>query len=297
MRIMLFLLTNFAVIALVGVIMSVFGISTLQANGIDIDLQGTLIMCALFGFSGSLISLFLSKTIAKRSAGVQLIETPQNQTERWLYDTVADISQRAGIKTPEVGIFPSAQPNAFATGWNKNAALVAVSAGLLQNMKPNEVRAVLAHEVAHVANGDMVTLTLIQGVVNTFVLFFSRIIGHVVDRAVFKTQRGYGPGYYIVSIIAQLVLGILASMIVMWFSRYREFRADEGGAKYADRQSMIGALEALKRGSEMPDEMPENLAAFGIGSGRKRGLRELFSSHPPLDVRIEALRANAARPS
>ncbi len=297
MRIMLFLLTNFAVIALVGVIMSVFGISTLQANGIDIDLQGTLIMCALFGFSGSLISLFLSKTIAKRSAGVQLIETPQNQTERWLYDTVADISQRAGIKTPEVGIFPSAQPNAFATGWNKNAALVAVSAGLLQNMKPNEVRAVLAHEVAHVANGDMVTLTLIQGVVNTFVLFFSRIIGHVVDRAVFKTQRGYGPGYYIVSIIAQLVLGILASMIVMWFSRYREFRADEGGAKYADRQSMIGALEALKRGSEMPDEMPENLAAFGIGSGRKSGLRELFSSHPPLDVRIEALRANAARPS
>lgn len=296
MRIMLFLLTNFAVMLLVGIIMSAFGLSTLQANGVDIDLTGTLVMCGLFGFSGSLISLFLSKTMAKRSAGVQLIEQPQNETERWLYDTVADISQRAGIKMPEIGIFPSQQPNAFATGWNKNDALVAVSAGLLQNMKPNEVRAVLAHEVAHVANGDMVTLTLIQGVVNTFVLFFSRIIGHVVDRAVFKTQRGYGPGYYIVSIVAQVILGFFATMIVMWFSRYREFRADEGGAKYADRQSMIGALEALKRGSQMPDEMPENLAAFGIGSGKKTGLRELFSSHPPLDVRIEALKAGAGKP-
>ena len=297
MRIMLFLLTNFAVLALVGIIMSVFGISTLQANGVDIDLTGTLIMCGLFGFTGSFISLLMSKSMAKRSAGVQLIEQPRDQTERWLYDTVADLSQRAGIKMPEVGIFPTQQPNAFATGWNKNDALVAVSAGLLQSMKPNEVRAVLAHEVAHVANGDMVTLTLIQGVVNTFVLFFSRIIGHVVDRAVFKTQRGYGPGYYIVTIVAQLILGIFATMIVMWFSRYREFRADEGGAKYADRQSMIGALEALKRGSQMPDQMPESISAFGISSGKKTGLRELFSSHPPLDVRIQALKSGTANPS
>lgn len=289
MRIFLFLATNFAVMMLIGVIMSFFGLSTLQANGVDIDLTGTLVVCAIWGFVGSLISLFMSKTIAKRSAGVQLIEQPANDTERWVYDTVVDISQRAGIKTPEVGIFPSAQPNAFATGWNKNAALVAVSAGLLQQMKPNEVRAVLAHEVAHVANGDMVTLSLIQGVVNTFVLFFSRVIGHVVDRAVFKTQRGYGPGYYIVSIVAQIILGFLATIVVMWFSRYREYRADEGGARYADRQSMIAALESLKRSSGMPDEMPENLAAFGIGSGKKSGLRELFSSHPPLDDRIRAL--------
>jgi len=289
MRIFLFLATNFAVMMLIGVIMSFFGLSTLQANGVDINLTGTLVVCAIWGFVGSLISLFMSKTIAKRSAGVQLIQQPANDTERWVYDTVVDISQRAGIKTPEVGIFPSAQPNAFATGWNKNAALVAVSAGLLQQMKPNEVRAVLAHEVAHVANGDMVTLSLIQGVVNTFVLFFSRVIGHVVDRAVFKTQRGYGPGYYIVSIVAQIILGFLATIIVMWFSRYREYRADEGGARYADRQSMIAALESLKRSSGMPDEMPENLAAFGIGSGKKSGLRELFSSHPPLDDRIRAL--------
>ncbi len=289
MRIALFLLTNFAVMALVGIIMSAFGLSTLQANGVDIDLTGTLVMCGLFGFTGSLISLFLSKSMAKRSAGVQLITEPRSDIERWLVDNVSDISRQAGIKTPEIGIFPSQQPNAFATGWNKNDALVAVSEGLLRSMKPNEVRAVLAHEVAHVANGDMVTLTMIQGVVNTFVLFFSRIIGHVVDRAVFKTERGYGPGYYIVSIVAQLVLGFLATMIVMWFSRYREYRADEGGAKYSDRASMIAALESLKRSSGMPDQMPENLAAFGIGSGKRSGLRELFSSHPPLDDRIRAL--------
>ena len=289
MRIALFLLTNFAVMALVGIIMSAFGLSTLQANGVDIDLTGTLVMCGLFGFTGSLISLFLSKTMAKRSAGVQLITEPRSDTERWLVDNVTDISRQAGIKTPEIGIFPSPQPNAFATGWNKNDALVAVSEGLLNTMKPNEVRAVLAHEVAHVANGDMVTLTLVQGVVNTFVLFFSRIIGHVVDRAIFKTQRGYGPGYYIVSIVAQIVLGFLATMIVMWFSRYREYRADEGGAKYSDRASMIAALESLKRSSGMPDQMPENLAAFGIGAGKRSGLRQLFSSHPPLDDRIRAL--------
>ena len=289
MRIALFLLTNFAVMALVGIIMSAFGLSTLQANGVDIDLTGTLVMCGLFGFTGSLISLFLSKTMAKRSAGVQLITEPRSDTERWLVDNVTDISRQAGIKTPEIGIFPSPQPNAFATGWNKNDALVAVSEGLLNTMKPNEVRAVLAHEVAHVANGDMVTLTLVQGVVNTFVLFFSRIIGHVVDRAIFKTQRGYGPGYYVVSIVAQIVLGFLATMIVMWFSRYREYRADEGGAKYSDRASMIAALESLKRSSGMPDQMPENLAAFGIGAGKRSGLRQLFSSHPPLDDRIRAL--------
>lgn len=191
---------------------------------------------------------------------------------------------------PEVGIFPAQQPNAFATGWNKNDALVAVSVGLLRSMKQNEVKAVLAHEVAHVANGDMVTLSLIQGVVNTFVIFFSRIIGHFVDRVLLKNERGYGIGYMVSSIAAQIVLGILASTIVMWFSRYREFRADEGGATLADRQSMISALESLKRSSGMPDEMPATMQAFGIGSGMKSGLQNLFASHPPLDDRIAALR-------
>ncbi len=231
--------------------------------------------------------------MAKRSMRVHLIENPDNPTEKWLFDTVADLSQKANIKMPEVGIFPSQAPNAFATGWNKNAALVAVSDGLLNHMDQDEVRAVLAHEVAHVTNGDMVTLTLIQGVVNTFVVFFSRLVGFFVDRVLLKNQRGFGPGFYISSLVAQLLLGILASMIVSWFSRYREFRADEGGATLADRRSMINALEALKRGSEIPDNMPENMAAFGIGGGKSKTLASLLASHPPLDVRITALKDNA----
>lgn len=290
MRILLFLATNIAVMVLVGIIMNLFGASILAQNGVDLDLTGLLIFSAAFGFIGSFISLFLSKWMAKRSMGVQLIENPQNADERWLLQTVTELATKADIKMPEVGIFPAQQPNAFATGWNKNDALVAVSVGLLRSMKQNEVKAVLAHEIAHVANGDMVTLSLVQGVVNTFVIFFSRIIGHFVDRVILKNDRGYGIGYMVSSIVAQIVLGIFASMIVMWFSRYREFRADEGGANLADRQSMIAALEALKRGSDMPDEMPATMSAFGISSGVKSGLQKLFSSHPPLDVRIAALK-------
>lgn len=290
MRILLFLATNIAVMVLVGIIMNFFGASILAQNGVDLDLRGLLIFSAAFGFIGSFISLFLSKWMAKRSMGVQLIENPQNADERWLLQTVTELATKADIKMPEVGIFPAQQPNAFATGWNKNDALVAVSVGLLRSMKQNEVKAVLAHEIAHVANGDMVTLSLVQGVVNTFVIFFSRIIGHFVDRVILKNDRGYGIGYMVSSIVAQIVLGIFASMIVMWFSRYREFRADEGGATLADRQSMIAALEALKRGSDMPDEMPATMSAFGISSGVKSGLQKLFSSHPPLDDRIAALK-------
>lgn len=289
MRILLFLATNAAVLLLVGVVMTIFGEPILAENGVDMNLKGLLIYSAAFGFAGSFISVLMSKWMAKRSAGVQLIENPTTQRERWLVDTVADLAQRADIKMPEVGIFPAEQPNAFATGWNKNAALVAVSEGLLHSMDQNEVRAVLAHEVAHVANGDMVTLSLVQGVVNTFVIFFSRIIGHFVDRVILKNNRGYGIGYMVTSLVAQVILGILASMIVMWFSRYREFRADEGGATLADRQSMIGALRALQRSSGVPNQLPENMQAFGIGSGKRVGLSALFASHPPLEDRIAAL--------
>ncbi|MFK7733638.1 MAG: protease HtpX [Pseudomonadales bacterium] len=290
MRIALFMGTNIAVLVLVGIVMSIFGEPILASNGVDLNLTGLLIYSAAFGFIGSFISLFLSKWMAKRSAGVQLIEQPTDPEQRWLYETVQDLSEKAGIKMPEVGIFPSPQPNAFATGWNKNNALVAVSVGLLRSMNRNEVRAVMAHEIAHVANGDMVTLTLVQGVVNTFVIFFSRIIGHVIDRVVLKNDRGHGIGYFVSSMIAQVVLGFLASAIVSWFSRYREFRADEGGATFADRESMISALESLKRGSGQENDLPATMQAFGISEGVRSGLAAMFASHPPLDVRIEALR-------
>ena len=289
LRILLFLGTNIAVMVLIGVIFSVFGIgNVLQANGVDLDLQALLIYSAVIGFAGSIISLFLSKTMAKRSMGVQLIEHPRNSTEKWLYDTVKRQAEMAGIGMPEVGIFNSPAPNAFATGWNRNSALVAVSSGLLQHMDQGEVEAVLGHEVSHVANGDMVTLTLIQGVVNTFVVFLSRVIGHVVDRLVFKVERGHGPAYWIVSIAAQLVLSVLATMIVAWFSRHREFRADAGGARLASRQKMVGALQRLQQASqaERAEPLPDEMAAFGIFG---TSVKALFSSHPPLDVRIAAL--------
>jgi heat shock protein HtpX len=242
----------------------------------------------VIGFGGSFISLALSKFMAKKTMGVKLIEQPANQTEQWLVDTVRRQAEAAGIGMPEVGIFPAEQPNAFATGMRRNSALVAVSVGLLRQMSRDEVEAVLGHEVAHVANGDMVTMGLMQGVVNTFVIFLSRVVGHVVDRVVFKTERGYGPAYYITSIIAQIFLSILASMIVMWFSRRREFRADAGGAEYASREKMISALRALQRSSE-PEDLPGQLAAFGISGGMADGLKRLFTSHPPLSERIEAL--------
>jgi heat shock protein HtpX len=289
MRILLFLATNAAVLVLISIVFQVFGIEGILAeNGVDLNLQALLVMSAVIGFGGSFISLALSKFMAKRAMGVQVIEQAGNQTERWLLETVRRQAEMARIGMPEVGIFRSDAPNAFATGMRRNSALVAVSTGLLQTMKPDEVEAVLAHEVSHVANGDMVTMGLMQGVVNTFVIFLSRVIGHVVDRVVFKTERGYGPAYYITSIVAQLLLSIIASMIVMWFSRRREFRADAGGAQLASNQKMIAALRALQRAHE-PKDLPGEFAAFGISGGMGAGLKKLFMSHPPLDERIQAL--------
>ena len=289
LRILLFLGTNLAILAVLSVTMRILGVDEmLTQSGGGLNLDTLLIVSTVIGFTGSFISLFASKWMAKSSMGVKTIENPVNPTERWLVQTVARLAQQAGIEMPEVGIFPSPSPNAFATGWNRNDALVAVSMGLLQNMNHDEIEAVLGHEISHVANGDMVTLTLIQGVVNTFVVFFSRIIGHIVDRTVFNTREGYGPAYWITSLIAQFVLGILAMMIVAWFSRWREFRADAGGAALAGRQKMISALQRL--GQTKPEPLPDEMAAFGIAGG---GLHELFASHPPLEKRIQALREAA----
>jgi heat shock protein HtpX len=286
MRIFLFLATNAAILVVITIVFNLLGLSgTLDAQGINLDLNALLVMSAVIGMSGSFISLAMSKWSAKQAMGVHVIEQPQNQTERWLVDIVAKQARLAGIGMPEVGIFQTPEANAFATGMNKNSALVAVSTGLLQNMNADEVEAVLGHEMTHVSNGDMVTMALMQGVVNTFVYFFATVIGYIVDRAVFKTERGYGPAYYITQIIAQIALGILASMLVMWFSRYREFRADAGGAKLAGRNKMIDALRALQRGHEAQD-LPGQLAAFGINGG---GMSRLFMSHPPLEERIAAL--------
>lgn len=288
MRILLFLATNAAVLVLISIVFRVLGIEGILAeNGVDLNLQALLVLSAVIGFGGSFISLALSKFMAKRSMRVQVIEQPRSETERWLVETVRRQAAEAGIGMPEVGIFQSPDPNAFATGMRRNAALVAVSTGLLQNMQADEVEAVLGHEVSHVANGDMVTMGLLQGVVNTFVIFLSRVVGHVVDRVVFKTERGYGPAYFITTIVAQIFLSILASMIVMWFSRRREFRADAGGASLSGRHKMIGALRALQRGQQQ--DLPGELAAFGIAGGKGGGLKRLFLSHPPLAERIAAL--------
>lgn len=290
MRILLFLATNIAIIFVASITLSLLGVgSMLQENGVDLDLANLLIICAVFGMAGSLVSLFISKWMAKRATGTQIIETPRTADEKWLLDTVQELSDKAGIKMPEVGIFPSPQSNAFATGWNRNDALVAVSQGLLTRFRPEEIRAVLAHEIGHVANGDMVTLALIQGVINTFVMFFARIIGHTVDRVILKNEQGHGIGFWITTIFAEIILGILASIIVAKFSRYREYRADEAGATLASPHAMIGALQRLKAEQEMPNDMPDQLVAFGIRSGLKQGIAELFASHPPLDDRIAAL--------
>ncbi|MGM0569578.1 protease HtpX [Marinobacter sp.] len=288
MRILLFLATNLAVILVASVTLSLLGVdSYLAQNGIN---YGSLLaFAAVFGFAGAFISLFMSKFIAKKTTGARVIESPRTPAERWLVDTVAELAKKAGIGMPEVAIFPATQSNAFATGWNRNASLVAVSEGLLQRMNKDEIRAVLGHEIGHVANGDMVTLTLIQGVVNTFVIFAARVIGSVVDRVVFRNEQGHGPGFWIVSIVAEIVLGILASTIVFWFSRRREFRADIAGAQLAGRSAMISALARLRQESEMPDQMPDNLQAFGINRGARGGLSALFMTHPPLEDRIEAL--------
>lgn len=294
MRILLFLATNLAVLVLVSLVFNLLGLEgILAANGVDLNLQALLIFCALFGFGGSFISLLLSKWMAKRGTGTQIISSPRNRDEQWLVDTTAQLAAEAGIKMPEVGVFPSQTANAFATGWNRNDALIAVSTGLLQRFSPNEVKAVLAHEIGHVANGDMVTLTLIQGVVNTFVMFFARIIGHTVDRVVFKTERGYGIGYFVVTIVAEIVLGILASIIVMAFSRWREYRADAAGARLSSSNDMIAALQRLRVEQGQPSELPGELTAFGIRPGQTK-LGSLFRSHPPLEDRILALQARPA---
>lgn len=283
-RIFLFLVTNLAVVLVLSVVARIFGIDQyMTARGGD--LGGLLVFAALFGFGGAIISLLISKWMAKRSMGVRVITQPANATEQWLVSTVRAQAEQAGIGMPEVGIFDSPQPNAFATGARRDAALVAVSSGLLRSMSQKEAEAVLGHEVSHVANGDMVTLTLIQGVVNTFVIFLARVIGGLVDRR--EDGRG-GMAYFATVLVAQFVLGILASIIVMWFSRQREFRADAGGARLAGTTNMIGALEALK--AAHPQPLPSQMAAFGIAGGPGAGLKRLFMSHPPLDERIAALR-------
>jgi heat shock protein HtpX len=287
-RVFLLIVTNFAILAVLSVTMQLLGIDRALASETGINLQGLLVFAALFGFGGAFISLLISKWMAKMATGARVIEVPSNTTERWLVDTVRRQADRAGIGMPEVAIYDAPDVNAFATGWNRNAALVAVSTGLLNHMTQDEAEAVLGHEVSHVANGDMVTLTLVQGVLNTFVIFLSRVVGFFVDRVLLKNERGQGPGFWIATIVAQLVLGVLASMIVAWFSRQREFRADAGGAELAGRQKMIAALERLKVNHDQ-SALPAQMSAFGIsGAG---GVMALFMSHPPLDVRIAALRA------
>ncbi len=290
MRVLLFVLTNFAILLVASVTLRLLGVEPwLNANGINFN--SLLIFGAVLGFGGSFASLAMSKWMAKRAMKVQVITEPRNEQEMWLVETVRRQASQAGIGMPEVGYFESPAPNAFATGARRDAALVAVSTGLLQRMSRTEVEAVLGHEVSHVANGDMVTLTLIQGVVNTFVFVASRLIGQVVDRVVFRNERGQGPAFWITTLVAQFVLSFLATMIVMWFSRRREFRADHGGASLAGRQNMISALQALGRGQDQ--EMPASMRAFGIKGARAEGLKGLFMSHPPLEERIAALQAQA----
>ena len=290
MRIGLFLLTNIAVLFIAAIVLSLLGYSgILDETGTALNLEALLVFAAVLGFGGSFISLFLSKWMAKRAAGVRVIEEPSGQAEAWLLQTVRELSNRADIGMPEVGVFPARQSNAFATGWNRNKSLVAVSEGMLQRFNQDEIRAVLAHEIGHVANGDMVTLSLVQGVMNTFVIFLSRVIGFFVDKVVFRNERGLGIGYFITSIVMQIILGILAAAIVAWFSRFREYRADAAGANLANRQGMVNALKRLKAETEMPNELPESMQAFGINQGLRGGLKAMFASHPPLDDRIQAL--------
>jgi heat shock protein HtpX len=289
-RIFLFIMTNIAIMLVLSVTLRLLGVdSILAANGSDLNVQALVIFSGVIGFGGAFISLLMSKWMAKRMTGAVVITNPRTNIERWLVETVEKQSKIVGIKMPEVAIFPSPAMNAFATGASKNKSLVAVSQGLLDNMTQGEIEAVVGHEMSHVANGDMVTLTLIQGVVNTFVVFLSRIVGHVVDRAILKNERGYGIGYFVTVMISQVVLSVLASVIVMYFSRKREFIADTGGADLAGHQNMIGALKRL--GQVEPEALPEQMAAFGIND--KGGIMALFSSHPPIEARIAALEERA----
>lgn len=291
-RAALFIATNLAVIFVLSIVLRLLGVDRiLDESGSAINYEALLVLSLVIGFGGSFISLAMSKFMAKRSTRAQVITQPRNETEAWLLNVVERQARQAGIDMPEVAIYDAPDMNAFATGARRNAALVAVSTGLLRSMPRDEVEAVLAHEVSHVANGDMVTLALVQGVVNTFVIFLSRIVGHVIDRAVFRNEQGYGMGYFMSVLVAQLVLGILASTIVMWVSRQREFRADAGSAKLNGKQPMIRALARLERGA--PAQLPESLEAFGISGGKRQGFQRLFMSHPPIAERIEALQQRA----
>ena len=291
LRIALFLGTNMAILLILSITMSLFGVEgVLQDNGVDLNLNSLLLISAVIGFAGSFISLLMSKWLAKRSMGVKIIVTPKNETETWLLQTIKDISSNAKINIPEFGIFNSQQLNAFATGASKNSSLVALSTALINHMNRDEIKAVIAHEVAHIKSGDMVTMTLIQGIINTFVIFFSRIIGHFVDRVIFKVQRGHGPAYYITSIIAQIFLSILASIIVMWFSRKREYAADLSASKLVGSNKMISALKTLSTKSQQ--NLPDQMAAFGISGKREKNYRSLFSSHPSIESRIEKILMN-----
>jgi heat shock protein HtpX len=288
-RVFLFIVTNLAIILVLSITLQLLGVeSLLDAQGVGLSMKALLIYAALFGMGGSFLSLAMSKWTAKRFTGAQVIDRPANDAEAWLVETIKRQAQVAGIGMPEVAIYNAPDPNAFATGARRNHSLVAVSTGLLQRLKRDEVEAVLGHEVTHIANGDMVTLALIQGVVNTFVIVLSRVIGYVVDRVVFKTERGHGPAFWITSIIAQLVIGILASTIVFWFSRQREFRADAGSGRLAGRDKMIRALERLKA-TAAGEHLPDQMASFGISGKTRSGLAQLFMTHPPLDERIAAL--------
>lgn len=291
-RIALFLGTNIAILLVLGITMSIFGVEgILDEQGVNLDLYSLLFISSIIGFTGSIISLMISKWVAKKTMGVVLVEQPKNATEEWLLITLEGISEKAGIKVPEFGIFNDKQLNAFATGASKNNSLVALSSGLVNHMGKDEIEAVIAHEVSHISNGDMVTMSLIQGIVNTFVIFFSRIIGHVVDRVIFKVQRGHGPAYYITSIIAQILLSILANIIVMWFSRKREYAADSSAAELVGSSKMISALKTLSLKSRV--DLPDQMAAFGISGKEERSFRSLFSSHPSIESRIDSLLKNS----
>ncbi|MFY0641088.1 MAG: protease HtpX [Bermanella sp.] len=293
MRILLFLATNLAVVLVASVTLSLLGVGSYMTSQ-GLDYSNLLIFCLVFGMAGSVVSLLLSKWMAKRSMGVHIIEQASNADEQWLLSTVKELSQKARIGMPEVGVFASPQANAFATGWNRNNALVAVSTGLLNKMSREEVKAVLGHEIGHVANGDMITLTLIQGVVNAFVMFFARIIGNFVDKAILKNENGHGLGFYISTFVAEMILGILASTIVFWFSRRREYRADIAGAELVSPAAMVSALARLQAEYDQPSDMPDEMVAFGISGELKNALGGLFMSHPPLDKRIAALKQRYA---
>ena len=288
-RILFFIITNIAILLVLSIFLSLTGFTgILQNNGVDLDYDSLMLFSLVFGMGGSFISLYMSKWMAKSMAGVKVIKTPSNEFEKWYFEVVQKQSEILDIKMPEIGIFQSEGPNAFATGSSKNSSLIALSTGLMHAMNRDEIEAVIGHEMSHVANGDMVTLTLIQGIVNAFVIFFSRIIGHFVDRVILKNERGYGIGYFVTTIFAQIILAILASTIVCWYSRRREFHADYGGARLTSKESMIASLKALEKYSA--GKLPDQMLAFGISNkGSSTMIRKLFSTHPPLSLRIQAL--------